>query len=155
MASLYEIDRSILECVDPETGELVDYERFENLQMERSQKIENVALWVKNLQADALAFRAEKEAFEKRENAAKTKADSLKKWLAKALDGEKFNSTRCAVSFRKSTKLEVVDTDSIPKEFMVETVSVKPDANAIKAVLKTGQEVSGCRLVESLNTQIK
>ena len=155
MPSLYEIDLAILGCVDPETGELVDYERFENLQMERSQKIENVALWVKNLQADALAFRAEKEAFEKREMAAKNKADSLKAWLAKALDGEKFSSTKCSVSFRKSTKLEVVDTDSIPKEFMVETVSIKPDANAIKAVLKTGQEVSGCRLVESLNTQIK
>lgn len=155
MPSLYMIEQEIMACCDCETGEIIDPERLDALLMERSQKIENVALWVKNLQADALAFKAEKETFEKREKAATLKANALKEWLAKALDGEKFSTTKCAVSFRKSTKLEVLDADSVPKEFMVETVTVKPDANAIKAVLKTGQEVNGCRLIESLNTQIK
>lgn len=155
MASLYEIDRSILECIDLETGEVIDAERLENLQMEKSQKIENIALWIKNLQSDALAFKAEKDSFAERERAATKKAEQLKAWLAQVLEGQKFSTGRCAVSFRKSTKLEVLDEESIPKELMVETVTVKPDANAIKALLKEGQEVSGCRLVENLNTQIK
>lgn len=155
MPSLYEIDQGILGCIDQETGELIDPERLENLQMERNQKIENIALWIKNLQADALAYKAEKEAFAEREKAAANKAEQLKAYLARALAGQKFTTARCAVSFRKSTKLEVLDADCIPKELMVETVSVKPDANAIKALLKDGQEVGGCRLVEALNTQIK
>ena len=155
MANLYEIDQGILACIDFETGEVIDPELLEQLQMERSQKIENVALWVKNLQSDALAFKAEKEAFDKREKAALAKVDQLKVWLAKALEGQKFSTDRCAVSFRKSTKLEVLDADSIPKELMVETVTVKPDANAIKALLKDNREVPGCILVEGLNTQIK
>lgn len=155
MASLYEIDKGILECIDQETGELIDPERLEALFMERSQKIENVALWIKNLQSDALAYKAEKEVFAEREKAALIKVDQLKKWLAKVLEGQKFSTGKCAVSFRKSTKLEVLDEYSIPEELMVKTVTVKPDANAIKALLKEGQEVKGCRLVENLNTQIR
>lgn len=155
MANLYEIDKAILECIDLETGELIDFERFESLQMERNQKIENVVLWIKNLQSDALAFKAEKDSFEKREKAATKKADQLKAWLAQALEGQKFNTAKCAVSFRKSTALEVYDEASIPKELMLETVSAKPAANLIKQLLKEGKEVNGCRLVENLNPQIK
>ncbi len=155
MASLYEIEQAILECVDLETGELIDPERLEALAMEREQKIEGVALWIKNLESDALAYKAEKEAFEKREKAALAKVESLKKWLAQVLEGQKFSTTKCAVSFRKSTKLEVLEPDNLPKALMVETTTTKPDANAIKALLKNGMEVPGCRLIENLNTQIK
>ena len=38
MATLYDIDQAILACIDLETGELIDPERLEALQMERSQK---------------------------------------------------------------------------------------------------------------------
>ena len=155
MSALYEIDREILACCDLETGEIIDPERLEALVMERDMKIESVALWVKNLQSDALAYKAEKEAFEKREKAALAKVDSLKKWLAKALEGQKFSTARCAVSFRKSTKLEVLEPENLPKALTVETITTKPDANAIKALLKNGMEVPGCRLIENLNTQIK
>jgi hypothetical protein len=155
MASLYEIDQSILACIDQETGELIDPERLESLFMERNQKIENVALWIKNLQSDALAFKAEKEAFAEREKAATKKAEQLKEWLAQVLDGQKFSTGRCAVSFRRSEKVEVLDEDSIPRAYMVETVSYKPDKQLIKEVLKDGQNINGCRLVENLNTQIR
>lgn len=155
MPSLYQIEQSILECVDLTTGELIDPERLEALVMEKEQKIEGVALWIKNLQSDALAYKAEKEAFAKREKAALAKVESLKKWLAQALDGQKFSTARCAVSFRKSTKLEVDKPEDLPKALLVETVTTAPDANAIKALLKNGMEVPGCRLIESLNTQIK
>lgn len=155
MASLYEINQRIMECVDPETGELIDPESLEALVMEKELKIENVALWIKNLQSDALAYKAEKEAFAKREAAANAKAESLKGWLAMALAGQKFSSTRCAVSFRKSEKVEVDDVDSLPAELKTQKVTFDPDKKAIKALLKEGKEVSGCRLIESLNTHIK
>ena len=155
MANLYEIDQAILECLDAETGEIVDPERLDNLFMERNQKIENVALWIKNLESDALAFKAEKDTFAYREAKAIKMAEKLKAWLAQVLEGEKFSTSKCAISFRRSTKLEVVDENSIPRAYMVETVSYKPDKQLIKEVLKDGQEISGCRLVENLNTQIR
>lgn len=155
MSNLYEIDNAILECIDAETGELIDYERFESLQMERNQKIENVALWYKNLQADATAYKAEKEAFAERQKQAEAKAESLKRYLSAALEGQKFSTNRCAISFRKSVQVEISDESIIPKDFMIQTVTEKPDKMAIKDYLKQGNEVRGCRLVENQNIQIK
>lgn len=155
MASLYEIDKSILGCIDQETGEMIDPDRLEALFMERNQKIENVALWIKNLQSDALAFKAEKEAFAEREKAANAKIEQLKKYLAQALDGQKFSTGKCAVSFRRSEQVEVLDETIIPRAYMVETVTYKPDKKLIKEMLKDGEQVSGCQLIENLNPQIK
>lgn len=155
MASLYEIDRSILECVDMDTGELIDPERLEGLYMERSQKIENIVLWIKNLQSDALAFKAEKEAFDKREKAATAKAESLKRYLAQALQGEKFSTDKCAVSFRRSEQVEILDENALPEEFKVKAIVFRPNKTAIKAALKEGQDVIGCRLTENMNPQIR
>ena len=66
MANLYEINNAIMQCFDLETGELTDAESFDRLQMERDLKIENIALWYKNLVSDAAAYKAEKEAFAER-----------------------------------------------------------------------------------------
>lgn len=155
MANLYEIDQAILECLDAETGEIIDPERLDNLFMERNQKIENVALWIKNLESDALAFKAEKDAFAYREKTATKKAENLKAWLARVLEGEKFSTSKCAVSFRRSEKVEITDEYMIPGRFMVATTTYKPDRAAIKEAIKHGDEIYGCRLVENLNTQIR
>lgn len=154
MANLYEINQAILGCIDPETGEIVDT-RISELLMEREQKLENITLWIKNLQADAQAYKAEKEAFDKRQKAAEKKIASLTKYLTDNLNGEAFSTTKCAVSFRRSVSVEVVSTEKVPKKFMLKKIIVEPDKNAIKALLKNGQKVSGCRLVEKLNPQIK
>lgn len=155
MSSLYQIDQNILECLDMETGEIIDPERLDSLQMERNQKIESVALWIKNLSADALAYKTEKESFAQREKVAKAKIERLKAWLTEALDGQKFSTAKCAVSFRKSERVEVTDERSIPRAYMVETVTYAPDKNLIKEVLKDGQKIGGCRLVKVINPQIK
>lgn len=155
MASLYEIDMQILSCIDQETGEMIDPERLENLYMERNQKIENVALWIKNLESDVLALKAEKEAFAARQKAAENKVDGLKKWLAAALQGDKFSTAKCAISFRKSEQVDIRDESLLPKEFLKETITYKPDRMAIKEAIKAGQEISGCLLIENLNPQIR
>jgi len=76
MATLYEIDAAIMDCVDTETGEIIDEEKLNSLLMERSAKLEGVALWIKNLDSDATAIRAEREALEKRQKAAENKVSS-------------------------------------------------------------------------------
>ena len=113
MATLWQIDEEIMACIDQETGEIIDGERLDALQMERKAKLENVALWVKNLEADAAAFKAEKQAFEAREKAATNKAKGLKEWLGNALQGAKFATEKCAVSFRKSEAVEIADEGAL------------------------------------------
>ena len=150
---LYEIDQQILDCIDSETGELIDPERLSALMMERDAKIEGVALWVKNLESEVLALKAEKDAFAERERVTKSKVERLKKWLSDALGGQKFSTTKCAVSFRRSLKTEILDADSIPTEYL--KVKTEPDVTAIKNALKDGQEVPGCQLIENQNISIK
>ena len=46
--TLYEIDNAILDCIDLETGEIIDVDKLNELQLEKETKIENVALWIKD-----------------------------------------------------------------------------------------------------------
>lgn len=155
MASLYEIDQAILACVDFETGEIIDQEQLDNLMMERSTKIESVALWVKNLESDAVAYKAEKEAFAQREKQASDKAKRLKEWLARVCEGEKFSTAKCAVSFRTSESVEIAEGANIPSEYMRVKTTSEPDKTAIKEALKAGTEIDGCRIATKMNANIK
>ena len=155
MTSLYEIDFEIMNCIDFETGEVVDVEKLTELQMEREHKIESVALWVKNLRAEAAAYKAEKDAFAKREKRTKNKVESLEKWLTNALNGEKLTTNRVAVSFRKSKRVEVLDDSKIPENYMTETVTIAPDKKGIREAIEYGLKVPGCELVERNNIQIE
>ena len=67
--SLYKIDRELESLVDPETGELLDFERFAELRMERERKIEDIALWHKNEVMEAKAIREEELALAERRKA--------------------------------------------------------------------------------------
>lgn len=153
--NLYQIDAEIMNCIDLETGEIVDPEKLEALQMERGRKIENVALWVKNLKADLAAFKAEKEAFAEREKQTKAKIESLSEWLTTALDGQKFSTSKVAVSFRKSEAVEIKDESALPKEFIREKIETAPDKAAIKEALKNNIQVPGAALVQNKNISIK
>lgn len=153
MPSLYEIDQEIMNCIDLETGEIVDVDKLSELQMWREQKIENVALWVKNLNAEAAAYKAEKDAFAEREKATKVKAEKLSEWLAVALNGEKLTSNRVAISFRKSEAVEVEDETAVPDYCF--KIKKEISKSTIKALLKAGEKIPGCRIVQNLNLQIK
>lgn len=155
---LYEIDETILNCIDQETGEIIDAEKLDALQMEREQKIENVALWIKDLTAEAAAYKAEKQAFEARQKAAEKKAESLKTWLSEALAGANFKTTKAAVSFRRTQSVQVNDIWELGEEFL-KYPEPTPDKNAIKAAIKAaieaGQEFKGAELVESISCSVK
>lgn len=152
--TLYEIDQELLQCMDTETGEILDYDRLTELQMARDEKIEKVALWYKNLLADAEAYKNEKNAFYEREKQAKEKAASLKEWLNNALAGTPFKSTRVAVSFRKVEKVAISNLLDLPHDF-VKFAEPQPDKIAIKKAIKEGMEVSGAYLEQDISMSIR
>lgn len=158
---LYEIEWEITTCIDPETGEIIDEKKLNALRMERDDKLENVALWIKNLEAEAAAYKAEKERFATRERVARNKAESLKAWLAAALQGEKFTTTRAAVSFRTSEAVEFPDMDFFLQWAGRENSSLltyslpTPNKTAIKELIKNGEIVPGAQLVKRQNIQVK
>ena len=157
--TIYEIDQAIMECVDLETGEIIDTEQLDKLQMERETKIEGVACWIKDLKAEAEALKNEKQALAERQKVAENKAESLKKWLAYALQGEKFKTPKCAISFRKSEAVEVTDEglENLMKEHdeLLTYKAPEPNKTAIKQALKDGLNVEGVQLVQNVSTIIK
>nr|DAT43150.1 MAG TPA: resistance protein [Caudoviricetes sp.] len=161
---LFDIDERLAACVkldesrvvDTESGEIIDLEAIAALEMERDKKIENLGCWYKNLLADAEALKAQKNAFAEREKAAKAKAESLKGFLGRYLNGKKFESAKVAMSFRKS---EAVEFDAkcigdVPEEFL-KFKDPELDKVAVKKAIKAGETVPGCELVARQNLQIK
>ena len=161
--NLYEIDKAIETAfnlaIDPETGEVNEEQMMllEMLEMDRDKKIENVACFIKNLRADAAAYKAEKDAFAKRQKQAENKAESLSNYLQSVLNGEKFNSTRCSVSFRKTNKVAldegytVYDIDTHFLRMSEPTL----DKTEIKRALDAGMSIEGVHMESGLSMTVK
>ena len=163
MRALYDIDAAILECVDMETGEIFDPEKLNALVMEREQKLEGVALWVKDLKAEAAAVKEEADKLNARKKALDNKIEGLKQWLLYALGGEKLKTPRCNVYQTHSQKLSVPDEPGLirflqtlnePEKFLrFKEPELKKDD--IKKALKDGYEIPGAALEETESIVIK
>lgn len=160
--TLYEIDNAILECVDEETGEIIDFEKLDALCIEKENKIKNVAQWYKDTIADVEAFKAEKEKLSKREDKAKTRAQKLKEWLARVLDGERFKSGTVDIRFRSSETLDIDDNDEFVKwamdndrDDLLNYQRPTPSKTMIKTALKDGAEIPHVTLRKKMNINIK
>lgn len=161
--NLYEINEAVETAfnlaVDPNTGEIDDDQLYllEMLEMDRSKKIENIACLIKNYRADAAALKAEKDAFQKRQQQAERKAESLSRYLETALNGEKFSSDRCAINFRKTSKVVLDDNVTV---FDIDTHFLKMaeptlDKVAIKKALDEGVVIEGVHIEPGLSINIK
>lgn len=158
MASIYQIRREIedfeYEC-DPETGELLNALEWDKLNMAYEEKVENIACFIKNLTSDIADFKAEEANLAARRKTLERKSESLKRLLLDNMDGQKFSTVKCAVSFRKSEAVQVDDVNHIPAEMLRIKTTYEPDKTAIKAAIKSGREINGCKLVENTSIQIK
>jgi hypothetical protein len=154
--TIYDIEAEIMDCIDQETGEVIDLDRLNALEMERDKKISNVACWIKDLKAEAEAIKAEKQALDKRQKAAENKAESLKTWLQSILQGEKFKDSRCSISYRRSERVDFADNfnfDTLPDS--MKKVTIEPKKTEIKEFLKAGGEIDGVRIEENTSMTIK
>lgn len=154
MATLYEINEQILNCVDTETGEIIDPEKLSQLQMDFDDKVEGIALWIKDLLSDAAAIKAEKDKLNERQKVCENKAKNLKEYLSGFLAGQKFKTPRVAISYRKSESVNVSDIWKIPDDYL-KYKDPEPDKTKIKSALKAGVSIPGVELIENRNIQIK
>lgn len=154
MASIYEIDKQILQLID-EDGEINDIEAFEQLQLDRDIKIENTALYIKNLIAEYTAIDEEIRNLKARLESKKKKVERLEMILLYACAGSKFETAKAAISFRKSEAVQLVDEAMIPISFKKEKVTTSIDKTAIKKAIKAGNDIPGAIIEERLNVQVK
>ncbi len=165
--NLYEIDARIQNFefeIDEETGEVLNFNELEELELELEKKQENVALYVKNLRAKENAIDNEIKALLERKKATHNKADNMSEYLKTSLQGAKFETSKVSISYRKSKSVEFEDEakfleyakENDLETLYKETVSVKPNKKEIKDfITKTNGELPYVHIKENVNMQIK
>jgi len=156
---LYEIMQEIEGLIDSESGEILDFEKFEQLKIDRDIKIENIALWIKNLEAEAIAVTNERKSLQDREKSLNGKVEKLKEYLIFILQGNKFSTGKVAISYRKSVGLSIADEETFKqlyKKFCEVEEVIKIPKKEIKEFIQKGEfTFEGVELVEKQNLQIK
>lgn len=166
MANIFQLSEALEACikldeermVDTESGEILDVEQYLDMAETRDQKLENLAMYIKNQQAEADMIKAEADKLAERAkakaNEAKRCKDYLANFMATYFDGKKFETPRVRLSWRASESVEVSGIDALPDEYL-RFKDPEPDKTKIKAALKAGVELKGCQLVAKQNLQIK
>ena len=161
---IWEINQALealLEQVDPETGELTcDLDALEALTIERDEKLEGLALYCKNLTAEAEAIRNEEKALAERRKALENKAARAKTFLEEQLAGEKFQTAKVAVNYRSSKAVVLLPGFAEwakQHDQFLRYKEPEPDKTAITAALKAGDKdlAAYAELVETRSMSIK
>ncbi len=154
-----------MECIDMQTGEILEdvaRERLASLEIEEGVKIENTALFIKNLVAEVDAIKAEEKTLADRRKSKERKYEWLKAYVGNYLletGKTKFETARCALSFRKSEVLNITDEETLRKYaeehdyLKIKEPELKKDE--IKKALKGGEAIPGAEIMEKQNLQIK
>ena len=160
--SLYEINEKILNFryeVDEETGEILNIDELDKLNMAFDEKIENLCLYAKSLRAEASAIKDEEKNLKERREAKERKADNIEDYISRNLQGKKFETARVKVSWRKSESVEILNEDAVPDSFLDIQVVRKPMKAEIKKRLKEaeakGEEIPWAKLNVSNNMSLK
>lgn len=120
-------------------------------------KVESVCYVLRNLEAEAEAFKAEKERLAAREKTARNAVERLKAYLVenvKALGVKTIKAGTFALSLGKSKSVDVTNSEQIPAEFWINQ-EPKLDKAGISKALKSGAEVPGARLAETEYLRIR
>jgi len=159
--NLYEITREAQELaflleIEELTPELeamlvINQEQLQN-------KAGNYAKVIVNIQSDSDAIDQEikrlKAMKESKDRAVTRLKDALREaMLISAI--EKIDSPLFKLSLRRSESVEVDIVEALPSEYINIKNVVSADKVAIKEAIKRGQNITGARLIENFNLQIK
>lgn len=143
---LYNIDDKLLSFMDPKTGE-VDVEEYEAYMKDREDRIENLGLWIKNFDSFASQLKQEEANLKARLEAIERKRERLAILLQATLVGEKYQSSKLDISYRKSSAIDVPNEQEFiewarnnKRDDLLNYPEPKPSKTDIKEYLKLHPE---------------
>ena len=126
------------------------------MKVAKAEKIDGCLSLLKNWEGLEHAIKLEEEALAKRRQALAARIDWLKSYLGYNLqEGEKYESARGKINWRKSESVEILDEQVIPEFYTKVEYNKKIDKKAIKDALKAGETVPGAELRQKNNLVIK
>lgn len=161
--SLYLLNEKLKSCivldeqhvVSTDDGEVLNLEQFDALQMELADRVDGIGCYIKNLRAEAAACNAEAKVLTDRADIYLREASRCETYLSGVLYGQKFESPRCKITWRKSEACNVIDIKQVPNEYLRTKITVDANKTAIKNAIKAGVEVPGAELIQKLNMTLK
>jgi seryl-tRNA synthetase len=161
MANLYEITKEYLEIQQILETEELTTELNEALILSQSQlqsKGGGYAKIMANKQANVDGATAEMKRLKGYIDQEQKKIDRLKNALLQSMlltGTEKLESDFWRLSVRRSEAVEVDIVEALPSQFINIKNVVTADKVAIKEAIKRGENITGARIIENFNLQIK
>lgn len=156
--NLYELSQNYLAVQDMDLEPETLKDTLDSIEDAIEDKAENIAKWIRNLEADKKAFEEEEKRFKGKKQAADNRIKSLKLYLEDnmRLTGKtKFKAGFFSFAIQNNPpSVEVFDEALIPKQFLIEQPP-KIDLAGIKELLKAGEEVPGAELKHSSGLRIR
>lgn len=163
--TLYELSEQYAQLMEAiENGEIPEEaiaDTLEGLTGDFDEKADNIACIIKNELAIADRIKYESDQMYDRMTAHKNRAKFLKEYLSKQMQHagrKKIETARNCISFRPSTRTVIDDEKYLVREhpdYCESTIAYKVNKTAVRDALKSGQEIKGAHLEQSLNIQIK
>ena len=156
--NLYELSQNYLAVQDMDLEPEVLKDTLDSIEEAFEDKAENIAKWIRNLEADKKAFEEEEKRFKEKKQAADNRIKSLKLYLEDnmRLTGKtKFKAGFFSFAIQNNRpSVEVFDEALIPKQFLI-AQPVKIDRAGIAELLKAGEEVPGAELKQTKGLRIR
>lgn len=167
---LYEVNQAIEGIFDmmvnPETGEIIPDEtlmaQLDALQMERSRILEYLAKLVLNSKAQAASIKEEEQRLRERRGGLERKVERLMDILDRECAGEKTDCGVATVCYRKTTKVEVADSQTAISWLSENGLShcyrvPEPELSKteVKRLLSAGTEIPGVSLVQDYSCSLR
>lgn len=151
---------------DPETGEISEAAllEIEKLEMNKLEKYESIALLFKNLKSFSDRIKEESKVLAERSKQYENKAERIKYFLDRQLNGQPLETERIKVSYRKSETVEIDDLiielnggyDKLPGELVKKEIVYKVDKMKVKEYSKNDLPLpNGITIQKNNNINIK
>lgn len=148
--------------IDEETGEVIGWERLDELTKGASDKIANTARFIRYAEAQIDAMDKAIADIKARKQSAQNLVDKLSVLAVKALfslpDGKaKVEEPDIKVTARPSDVVQIDDESKLDEKFFNVRIikERKVSKTAINNAIKSGEEVQGARLLKNYTLQIK
>ena len=132
-------------CVNPETGEILDFEAVTALNIQKDELIKYFCQEHQNDKADINAIDEEIKRLQKKKKTVENHQKGIKGYLALCLKGEKWKKNGFSVYYTKGREScdipDGFDVEKLPEQFIKRTAEVKKAELLI--ALKEGLEIEG------------
>lgn len=148
MDNLYLVSKDMANLIDPETGEIADYEAFEALQLRKEQLVSEMGNAFLNICAEGDAIDEAIKRLEGLKQKNMAKQQKMMDHLRQATGEENYKTPFITIQFRQTKATIIDDKDAIPEEYITTktTVTKNPNKDAIKKAIESGVEVPGAHV---------